>query len=125
MAYKGLLMIAVPLILLLTFVGLVVHVKRQSESAQVLALHSDGSHQRLAVLLMHIAETESAVRGYVITGDERIRPPTSSRWRSSRRRRAQLRALVSDNPRQEARARTIEQLDGATNAAGCRRRLSG
>ncbi len=40
MAYKGRLMIAVPLILLLTFVGLAAHVKRQSESAETWSLHS-------------------------------------------------------------------------------------
>ena len=70
MAYKGLLMIAVPLILLLIFVGLVVHVKHQSESAQVLALHSTEVIGVSQSLLTHIAETESAVRGYVITGDD-------------------------------------------------------
>ena len=72
-ANKGLLMTAIPLVLLLTFVGLVVHVKRQSESAQTWALHSIvvlGASQPLAA---HIAEAESAVRGYVITGDTDIR----------------------------------------------------
>ena len=69
-AYKGLLMIAVPLILLLTFVGLVVHVKHQSESAQVVALHSTEVIGVSQSLVTHVAEAESAVRGYVVTGDD-------------------------------------------------------
>src|SRR5580704_3380554 len=39
-AHQGLLIIAFPLVLLLTLVGLVLHVKQQSESAQGWALHS-------------------------------------------------------------------------------------
>ena len=86
-AYKGLLMIAIPLILLLTFVGLVVHVKHQSESAQVLALHSTEVIGVSQSLLAHIAEAESAVRGYVITGDDAFVSFVRRRRRNWSRRR--------------------------------------
>ena len=109
-AYKGLLMIAVPLILLLIFVGLVVHVKHQSESAEVWALHSKEVIGVSQFLLAHIAETESAVRGYVITGDETFVNSYARSLESVTQTTTQLRNLVSDNPLQEASARKIEQL---------------
>ena len=109
-AYKGLLMIAIPLILLLIFVGLVVHVKHQSESAQVLALHSKEVIGVSQSLLAHIAETESAVRGYVITGDETFVNSYAGSLESVTQTTTQLRNLVSDNPLQEASAGKIEQL---------------
>jgi PAS domain S-box-containing protein len=109
-AYKGLLMIAVPLILLLTFVGLVVHVKHQSESAQVLALHSTDVIGVAQSLLASIEETESAVRGYVITGDDTFLRSYEQSLALVTQTTGQLRALVGDNPDQEAHATKIEQL---------------
>ena len=109
-AYKGLLMIAIPLILLLIFVGLVVHVKRQSESAQAWALHSTEVIGVSQFLLAQMAETESAVRGYVITGDDTFVSSYETSLALVTRTTAQLRALVSDNPLQEANAGKIERL---------------
>jgi len=64
------------LILLLTFVGLIVHVKHQSEAAQVLALHSKEVVAVSQSLLAYIAETESAARSYLITDDQASSSPT-------------------------------------------------
>jgi signal transduction histidine kinase len=108
-AFKGLLMIAVPLILLLSFVGLVVRVKHQSETAQVLALHSTEVIGASQSLLSHLAETESAVRGYVITGDATFVTSYEASFDLITRTTARLRTLVSDNPLQEARAGAIER----------------
>jgi hypothetical protein len=58
-AYKGLLLIAVPLMLLLTFVGLVAHVKHQSEAAQAWAMHSTEVITVSRSLLAYVAEAES------------------------------------------------------------------
>ncbi|MEP7341492.1 MAG: PAS domain S-box protein [Acidobacteriota bacterium] len=109
-AYKGLLMIAIPLTLLLVFVGLVVHVKHQSESAQVMALHSTEVTGVSQALLTHIAETESAVRGFVITGDEEFVATYEKSLGLVTLTTAQLQKLVGDDPRQEAHARKIGQL---------------
>ena len=109
-AYKGLLMIATPLVLLLVFVGLVVHVKRQSDSAQVLARHSTEVLGAAQSLLVRITEAESAVRGYVITGDSPFVSSYASSAAEIAQTTARLRNLVSDNPLQEANATRIERL---------------
>ena len=109
-AYKGLLMIAIPLILLLIFVGLVIHVKHQSESAEVLALKSKEVIGVSQSLLAHIAETESAARGYVITSDETFIDSYERSLELVTQKTTELRNLVSDNPTQEASAGKIEQL---------------
>jgi PAS domain S-box-containing protein len=109
-AYKGLFIIAAPLILLLAFVGLVVHVKHQSESAQLWALHSAEVISASQTLLAHIAEAESAVRGYVITGDEAFDASYTTSLESVTQTTIRLRNLVGDNPPQEEHASTIEQL---------------
>ncbi|MEP6913166.1 MAG: PAS domain S-box protein, partial [bacterium] len=109
-AYKGLLMIAIPLILLLIFVGLVIHVKHQSESAEVLALNSTEVIGVSQSLLAHIAETESAARGYVITSDETFIDSYEKSLELVTKKTTELRNLVKDNPNQEASADTIEHL---------------
>jgi len=109
-AYKGLLLIALPLILLLTFVGLAVHVKRQSDSAQALARHSAEVISVSRSLLLHTVETESAVRGYLLTGDRGFLASYEQSLAVVTETATRLRALVSDNRPQEARVSTIEQL---------------
>jgi two-component system, sensor histidine kinase and response regulator len=109
-AYKGLLMIAAPLILLLIFVGGAAQVKHQSEAAEVSALHRKEVIGVSLSLLARIAEAESAVRGYVITGDGTFVNSYASWLESVTGTTTQLQNLVSDNPLQEASAGKIEQL---------------
>ncbi|HXI92318.1 MAG TPA: PAS domain S-box protein, partial [Blastocatellia bacterium] len=109
-AYKGLLMIAIPLILLLIFVGVVVHIKHQSESAQVSALHANEVIGDSESLLVSLAEAESAGRGYVIAGDETFANSYARSVESVTQMTTQLRILVSDNALQKASAEKIEQL---------------
>jgi signal transduction histidine kinase/DNA-binding response OmpR family regulator len=109
-AYKGLVMIAVPLILLLIFVGLVVHVKHQSESAQAAARHSTQVLGVSQSLLPHIAESESAVRGYIITGDGAFVEDAARSSVLAAQTMTRLRGLVADNPAQDARAVELERL---------------
>jgi two-component system sensor histidine kinase/response regulator len=109
-AYKGLLMIAVPLILLLIFVGLVLRMKGQSESAEVWALHSKEVIGISQSLLADIAETESAVRGYVISGDDEFANSYVRSLQGVIQTTTQLRNLVRGNPLQEANAIKIEHL---------------
>ncbi|MEP7338750.1 MAG: response regulator, partial [Acidobacteriota bacterium] len=109
-AYKGLLLIATPLILLLLFVGLVVQVKHQSKSDEVLALHSQEVIGVSQLLLIHLSDTESAVRGYVITGDQRFVSSQTKSLESVAQMTLQLQNLVNDNPLQQASAGKIRQL---------------
>jgi CHASE3 domain sensor protein len=109
-AYKGLLMTAIPLSLLLSFVGLLIHVKHESESAEVWALHSKEVIGVSQALLAHTAETESSARGYVITGQETFVASYESSLELVNETTRKLEKLVSDNPVQEANAKKIEQL---------------
>jgi two-component system sensor histidine kinase/response regulator len=109
-AYKGLLMIAIPLILLLMFVGLSVHVKHQSETAQVWTLHRKEVVGISVSLLARMTEAESAVRGYVITGDGAFLGSYRRSLESVTQTTKQLQDLVSDNPLQQTSAEKIEGL---------------
>ncbi len=101
-AYKGALMIAMPLLLLLIFVGLVTKAKHRSESAQVLALHSTEVVGASQSLMEQITEAESAVRGYAITSDETFFNSYKKSAELVAPTLAKLRGLVSDNPKQVA-----------------------
>jgi two-component system, sensor histidine kinase and response regulator len=109
-AYKGLLMIAVPLILLLILVGLVLRVKHQSESAEASALHSKEVIGSSRALLANIVETESAARGYVISRDDTFVHSYERSLELVNQSTRQLRNLVSDNPVQTASVERIEVL---------------
>ncbi|MEP6915326.1 MAG: response regulator [Acidobacteriota bacterium] len=109
-AYKGILIIAAPLILLLMFVGLVTRVKIESESAQVMARHSTEVMAVSHDLLTHMVEIDSAFRGYMITGDEGFADAYQKSLPLVTADSAQLRTLVSDNPPQQAHAGIIERL---------------
>jgi PAS domain S-box-containing protein len=110
LAHKGMLMIAVPLALLLVFVGLVVHMKQQSEAAHVWATHSTEIVGASQSLLTQLAETESAVRGYVITNDAAFIASHAASVASVTELTARLRTLVRDNQGQEQRAIELENL---------------
>ena len=109
-AYKGMLMIAIPLILLLTFVGLIVRVRQQSETARAWTLHSTEVLSVSQSLLLQIAETEDAVRGFALTYDESFVDSYRESMGLLTLASIRLRGLVADSPGQETRAASIEQL---------------
>jgi two-component system sensor histidine kinase/response regulator len=109
-AYKGRLLIASPLIFLLICVGLVVHVKHQGESAQAWALHSKEVIAVSQSLLGQLAESESAVRGYIMTGDETFSSSYASLVEAVTQTTVQLGILVGGKSPQEESVRKIEQL---------------
>jgi PAS domain S-box-containing protein len=109
-ASKGLLMTGIPLILVLTVVGLVVHAKKQGEAAQERTLHSTEVIGVSETLLARVVEAESAARGYVITGDPAFVPSYDQALALLALSSTRLQTLVADNPSQEARAARIGQL---------------
>ena len=109
-AYKGLLMIAIPLILLLTFVGLAVHLKHQTDAAEVWARQSTDVIAMSQSVSTRTAETESAVRGYVVAGNDMFLGSFTESLASITQTVAGLRAMVGDNRAQAARAASIESL---------------
>jgi len=109
-AYKGLILISVPLIFVLAFVFLVVQVTRGNEQAQARYLHSKEVISKTEVIRRNLEDAETSVRGYVITNDIDF---TDHFDRSSREviegiRR--LQDLVHDNPTQESKARMLETI---------------
>lgn len=109
-AYKGALMIGSTLILLISLVGLVVHVKHQSEAADVWARHSTQVIDVSQSLLGHLAEAESATRGYLIHQDNRFLTQYQRSTENITRSTRELRDVVADNPLQEASAIRVQQL---------------
>jgi PAS domain S-box-containing protein len=109
-AYKGLLMIAIPLILLLTFVGLAVHLKHQTDTAEVWARHSADVIAVAQSVSTRTAETESAVRGYVVAGNDMFLGSYTEARASITQTVSRLREIVADNRAQAARAASIESL---------------
>lgn len=109
-AYKGLLMIAIPLLLLLVFIGLVLQVKRQSEAANAWTLHSHEIEVTSGALIEQLTQTESASRAYVVTGDTYFVASFDDLVATIQRTNAKLEELVSDNPRQRASALKIQGL---------------
>ncbi len=81
----------------------------------MLALHSTEVMSVSQSLLLHVVETESAVRGYLTTGDETFVGAYRTSLESVALTTTRLRTLVSDNPPQQALVTTIERLTRATN----------
>ena|GEM_PF-555281 len=102
-AYKGAIMIAMPLFVLLMFAALVARVKEQNESALVWERHSTEVLAVTEVLPSRLTEAQNAVRGFVITGDESFVDTSERASSAATQVVAKLRTLVGDNPAQEER----------------------
>jgi PAS domain S-box-containing protein len=107
--YKGLLLIAIPLIFVLGFVVLVTQVKRSSEEAQKWSLHSKEVIRQTEALSRMIVNAESNVRGFVITGDPTFNEAFNQAQGEVMEATGRLQSLISDNPEQEARVRILGQ----------------
>ncbi|BCM25197.1 hypothetical protein ZMTM_14560 [Methyloradius palustris] len=108
-SYKGMLMIVMPLSLLLTFVSLVAHIKHESESMQTLTIHSTEVINTSQALVSQIIDTESSVRGYMITCDASFVEAYPATLQSIAQITQHLLNLVSDNPQQELSAQRVAQ----------------
>lgn len=109
-AYKGTVIIAVPLVFLIVFVGLVLRMKHQTESAESWTLHSREAISLAQSVIGRLATAESQARGYVITGDQEFLTVYQKSIPGVTQASAQLEGLVSDNPSQQAKAKTIREL---------------
>jgi PAS domain S-box-containing protein len=109
-AYKGLVMIVIPLLLLLVLVGLVVRMRRQSDTAEKWTLHSQEVVGAAQTLLAQEVEAESAARGYVITGNRSFLGTYGPIIAAAETTITTLESLAKGNSKQEARAISIEQI---------------
>jgi signal transduction histidine kinase len=109
-AYKGLILISVPVIFVLAFAFLVVQVTRSNEQAQAKYLYSKEVISKTEVILKDLEDAETSVRGYVITGDPDFIVHFDRSNHEVIEGIRQLRNLVQDNPTQEAKARILETI---------------
>jgi PAS domain S-box-containing protein len=109
-AYKGLILISVPVIFVLAFVFMVTQLTRSNEQAQARYVHSKEVMSRTEVIRRDLEDAETSIRGYVITGDLdfTVHFDRSSHEVIEGIRR--LQNLVHDNPAQEAKARVLETI---------------
>src|SRR5438067_8667074 len=65
---RGLVLVAVPLLVLLGFIALAVTIQHDAEEAQRWALHSRDVMARAEAIQRGLADAEAGVRGYILTG---------------------------------------------------------
>jgi PAS domain S-box-containing protein len=105
--HKGLILIAVPLLIMLVFITLVLNVKRQSQEAQAQSLHSKEVIAQTQLILQILVDAETGMRGYVITGDRRFIVPYQQSAIQFPDELNKLETLVADNPKQLKQALRI------------------
>ena len=109
---KGLILVSVPLLFQLAFVGLVVVTERANGEASSWSVHTKEVIGQAGTVLQKLVNAETGIRGFILTGDPSFAEPYYATSRGLPAALEQLQALVSDNPTQHARARLI-----ASNAA--------
>jgi PAS domain S-box-containing protein len=105
--HKGLVLIAVPLLILLIFVALVLNLKHHNQEAQAKSLHSKEVIAQTQSILRVLVDAETGMRGYVITADKRFTELYQRSVVELPDELNRLETLVSDNPKQEKQARRI------------------
>lgn len=75
-----------------------------------LVSHSNQVRFELADLLSHLQDAETGQRGYLVTGQERYLEPYTAGVAQARSSLQRVRQLTVDNPNQQRRLDTIEQL---------------
>src|SRR3979411_3157142 len=84
-------------------------VTKQTEAATWVA-HTREVQNKLTQLLSNLQDAEAGTRGYVITGVESYLAPFTDGTARAEENRRHLAELVSDNPRQQARADALAPL---------------
>ena len=103
-AYKGLVLIALPLLFVLLFVALVIRMKREYEESQSLVAHTKEVITTAQSLWTQLANAQYVLRAYVVTGLPNMAEPYYVAAQEAPRTLARLQGLVRDDPLQSARA---------------------
>lgn len=102
---KGLILVAIPLLAQLGFIGLVARMRRDSVDALEWTVHTKAVLAQVWRPLTRMAEAHAALRGFVITGDRGFAGDYERAVRAAQAEVAKLQGLVSDNPVQVDRGR--------------------
>lgn len=103
-AYKGLLLISLPLLFVLLFVALVTRMKTENEKAQRLYLHSKEVTATAQALWSNVANAQYVLRAYVATNNPAMAEPYYRVAREAPAIIAQLEQQSQDHPLQATRA---------------------
>ncbi|HJT76050.1 MAG TPA: CHASE3 domain-containing protein [Gemmataceae bacterium] len=104
---KGLLLVSIPLLFQLAFIGLLARVQGQNAEAERWANHSQEVLTQAHTVLGSMLDAETGVRGWVVTGDPVFAEPYERAVREVPASVTRLRELVQDNPAQKAGAGRI------------------
>jgi CHASE3 domain sensor protein len=105
---KGMVVVSLPVLALLASLIVFVQFQRQARSAQGWVDHTYQVRSELRQISLLTVSAEAEARGYLLTGDKSL----LERYREAREKIpvhvAALRRLISDNPAQLQRLRTVE-----------------
>lgn len=113
---KGLILVAVPLLFQLAFLGLVARMQQENADAQEWASHSQDVIRETDVVLAGMVDAETGIRGYALTTDPAFTEPYDRAAREVPEGLHRLRDLVRDNPEQGTRAERVAQKAAAALA---------
>ena len=116
-AHKALLLVGIPLAFQVALAVLAQPLIARQSEAQRWALHSQEVLASVNHLQAHLTQSQSSLRGYVMTPKAEIAKRYARAAAMVPERLAQLRQLVSDNPLQTA---NVERISTAAQAAGSR-----
>jgi signal transduction histidine kinase len=117
---KGLLLVAIPLLAQLLFLGILLKMRYDQLDAQRLALHSKEVIAQTEAAFRSLMQARSSVRSLALTGDTTFAQPPGQAQQQSLSLLKGLRDRVSDNPPQQAKVermrdqaeQALTQLDG-------------
>jgi PAS domain S-box-containing protein len=113
LAYKGMILIAVPLLFVLFFVALVIRMKAENEEAQRWYLHTKEVIAAAKKISTDAANAQYILRSYVATGNASFATPYYPLIQAMPDSISRLQSLVSDNPTQSERALQLSDLTKA------------
>jgi len=104
---KGLLVLALPLIYQAIFIGVLLKRQNDLSDAQHWAMHTKDVIEKTEYVFRVLLETQSDLRGFVLTGNERFPEDISRDEKILAAEFPALKAMIKDNPKQEERFQRV------------------
>src|SRR5437016_1010360 len=104
---KGLILVSVPLLFQMAFIGLVAVMESVDADASQWSVHTKEVLAQAQIVLTRLVDAETGSRGFRLTRDPVFTETFDRASKEVPAALGQLENLVSDNPGQEARARQI------------------
>src|SRR5438876_8980429 len=108
--YKGLAVIAIPVVCVLLEVAWLAHLHQAEEASASWTLHTQRVQLEADRLLAALVDAETGDRGYALTGDPIFLEPYRQALPTVPKTISNLRQLTADNPGQQQRLQEIDRL---------------